>query len=623
MTRRRRRRPRTARRGRRHQPRRPARPARGGRRTGARKSPAAPAAPSVRRLARELGVDIRLRARHRPRRSHQHRRRPGIRAQDGAGRRRRRRGAARRRRRCPTSASGATVERKPMSNIRRKTAEHLATPGSVIPHVTQHDKADITALEALRKRYGAAGGEGRRQADGHRDRAEDRRRGDAASSRSSTRRSISRASEIVYKKSMHIGVAVDTAARPARAGHPRRRPEGHRPDLAEELAQASEKARAGKLVARRHAGRRLHDHQPRRHRRHVVHADRQLAGSRDPRHVARRAWSRCSNGDRRVRAAADAAAVAVLRSPRDRRRRRARASCAGSCEAFEQPFVHGALRHVPTVRAPRTSLASQSESVCPIIHTLVVIGAGPGGYAAAFYAADLGMQVTLVDPEQNPGGVCLYRGCIPSKALLHVAKLIDEAKHADAWGVTLRARRRSTSTRLRGFKEKVVDQLTGGLGQLAEAAQDHLRPGAWPRSATRSTLEITDDGGETGELDVRARDHRHRIAAGDGAGPVDRQPARDGLDRRARAARHPEDRCWSSAAATSASSWAASTPRSASKVTVVEMTDGLLPGADRDLVNILAKRIETICEAVLLKTKVVGDEGGRERASPSRSKAKA
>ena len=66
---------------------------------------------------------------------------------------------------------------------------------------------------------------------------------------------------------------------------------------------------------------------------------------------------------------------------------------------------------------------------------LAVLGAGPGGYAAAFYAADLGMQVALVDVEKNPGGVCLYRGCIPSKALLHVAKVIDEARHASAWGV--------------------------------------------------------------------------------------------------------------------------------------------------------------------------------------------
>ena len=66
---------------------------------------------------------------------------------------------------------------------------------------------------------------------------------------------------------------------------------------------------------------------------------------------------------------------------------------------------------------------------------IAVIGGGPGGYAAAFLAADLGMKVTLIDREQNPGGVCLYRGCIPSKALLHVAKLIDESRHAKNWGI--------------------------------------------------------------------------------------------------------------------------------------------------------------------------------------------
>jgi dihydrolipoamide dehydrogenase len=66
---------------------------------------------------------------------------------------------------------------------------------------------------------------------------------------------------------------------------------------------------------------------------------------------------------------------------------------------------------------------------------IAVIGGGPGGYAAAFLAADLGMKVTLIDPELNPGGVCLYRGCIPSKALLHVAKLIDESRHAKNWGI--------------------------------------------------------------------------------------------------------------------------------------------------------------------------------------------
>jgi len=66
---------------------------------------------------------------------------------------------------------------------------------------------------------------------------------------------------------------------------------------------------------------------------------------------------------------------------------------------------------------------------------LVILGGGPGGYAAAFYAADLGMDVTLVDLESNPGGVCLYRGCIPSKALLHMAKVLDDAKEAKEYGV--------------------------------------------------------------------------------------------------------------------------------------------------------------------------------------------
>jgi len=98
---------------------------------------------------------------------------------------------------------------------------------------------------------------------------------------------------------------------------------------------------------------------------------------------------------------------------------------------------------------------------------LVVIGAGPGGYAAAFYAADLGMQVALVDTELNPGGVCLYRGCIPSKALLHVAKVIGEAQHSPTWGVTF-SEPKIDVDKLRGYKEQVVSKLTGGLGQVTK-----------------------------------------------------------------------------------------------------------------------------------------------------------
>src|ERR1700746_4017216 len=98
---------------------------------------------------------------------------------------------------------------------------------------------------------------------------------------------------------------------------------------------------------------------------------------------------------------------------------------------------------------------------------IAVLGGGPGGYAAAFLAADLGMNVTLIDNEINPGGVCLYRGCIPSKAMLHIAKLLDEAKHAANWGIVFQPPKIELD-RVRAFKEGVVKKLTGGLGQLSK-----------------------------------------------------------------------------------------------------------------------------------------------------------
>src|SRR6202035_1656874 len=98
---------------------------------------------------------------------------------------------------------------------------------------------------------------------------------------------------------------------------------------------------------------------------------------------------------------------------------------------------------------------------------IAVVGGGPGGYAAAFLAADLGMTVTLIDQELNPGGVCLYRGCIPSKSLLHVAKVIDESRHAKSWGIEF-GQPKIDVERLRSFKENVVNKLTGGLGQLSK-----------------------------------------------------------------------------------------------------------------------------------------------------------
>ena len=104
---------------------------------------------------------------------------------------------------------------------------------------------------------------------------------------------------------------------------------------------------------------------------------------------------------------------------------------------------------------------------------VVVIGAGPGGYAAAFMAADLGLKTLIVDKEANPGGVCLYRGCIPSKALLHAAKVLTEAEEAASIGIEF-GEATIDVEKLANWKQSVVNKLTGGLGQLRKARKvDH------------------------------------------------------------------------------------------------------------------------------------------------------
>ena len=234
---------------------------------------------------------------------------------------------------------------------------------------------------------------------------------------------------------------------------------------------------------------------------------------------------------------------------------------------------------------------------------VVVIGAGPGGYAAAFYAADLGLQVALVDPAVNPGGVCLYRGCIPSKALLHVADVLNEAKHAEAWGVTFGAPKIDVA-RLRAFKTKVVNQLTGGLGQLSKQRKiTYIQGTAGFRDAR--TLEITREGQQapdtlTFEHAIIATGSRPSTLPG-----VTLQSPR--LMDSTSALEVPDVPASMLVVGGGYIGLELGTVYAAlgTKVTVVEMTAGLLPGADRDLVNILAKRVESMSEAVLLNTKVV------------------
>ncbi len=245
---------------------------------------------------------------------------------------------------------------------------------------------------------------------------------------------------------------------------------------------------------------------------------------------------------------------------------------------------------------------------------VVVIGAGPGGYAAAFRAADLGLSVALVDPAANPGGVCLFVGCIPSKALLHVAKLMGEAKHASAWGITY-GEPSIDLDKLRAFKTGVVQKLTGGLGQLSKQRKiTYVQGVASFVDRTSVRVDLTKGGTETLTFE-------HAIIA-TGSRPA----AVPGLSIES-------PRVMDSTAALELPD----IPRAllvvgggyialemgsvyaalGSRVTVVEMTPGLLPGADRDLVTVLSRRLEQSLHRVLLNTRVTGmvDTGSSVRVT--------
>ena len=232
---------------------------------------------------------------------------------------------------------------------------------------------------------------------------------------------------------------------------------------------------------------------------------------------------------------------------------------------------------------------------------LVVIGAGPGGYAAAFFAADLGMQVTLVDASPNPGGVCLYRGCIPSKALLHVAKILNEARHAANLGVSF-AEPSIDLDKVRAWKDGVVEKLTGGLGQLGKQRKLTYLQGRATIVDPRTTSVATAEGERTVAFE-------HAILA-TGSRPATIPGLPEGSDRVLDSTGALELRDVPKSLLVIGGGYIGlelGTVYAAlgSKVSVVEMTAGLLPGADRDLVNVLAKGVEAMCEAVLLNTKVV------------------
>jgi dihydrolipoamide dehydrogenase len=242
---------------------------------------------------------------------------------------------------------------------------------------------------------------------------------------------------------------------------------------------------------------------------------------------------------------------------------------------------------------------------------VVVLGGGPGGYAAAFLAADLGLEVTIVEADPRLGGTCLLRGCIPSKALLHVAKVISEAEEMIEWGVGF-PKPQLQVDRMRARKEQVIETLSGGLAQLAKRRKVRV-VNARGIFVDSPTLQLEGGDKSPSESERITIDHCNLAT-----GSVPAMPKQFKVS----------PRVMDSTGALALEDIPGSLlivgggyiglemgtvyAELGTAVTVVEMLDGLLPGADRDLVKPLEKRIRTKFAGVHLSTKVIEmkDAGG-------------
>ncbi|WP_349780396.1 dihydrolipoyl dehydrogenase [Xanthomonas sp. WHRI 7065] len=268
----------------------------------------------------------------------------------------------------------------------------------------------------------------------------------------------------------------------------------------------------------------------------------------------------------------------------------------------------------PSHRAPAEPAPSKpalaSGKPADIECKMVVLGAGPGGYTAAFRAADLGLDTVLIERYASLGGVCLNVGCIPSKALLHAAAVIDEVAHAGDFGVDF-GQPKITLDKLREYKEKVVGKLTGGLASMAKQRKVRTVTGV-ASFVSPNELEIVGDDGKTQLL----RFEHCIIAAGSQAVklpnfPWDDKRVMDSTD--ALELHDIPKTLLVVGGGIIGLEMATVYSALGSKVTVVEFMDQLMPGADKDLVKPLADRLKKQGVEVHLKTKatdVKADAGG-------------
>ncbi len=285
---------------------------------------------------------------------------------------------------------------------------------------------------------------------------------------------------------------------------------------------------------------------------------------------------------------------------------------ASTSAAIVPPFAKGGLggiSAVPQTVPTQSSVLSPQSLVKGDFHAeVVVLGAGPGGYTAAFRAADLGKQVILIERYDNLGGVCLNVGCIPSKALLHVAKVISEADDVTQHGVTF-SKPTIDIDKIRSWKESIIAKLTGGLTALAKQRKVQVIYGTAKFSSPNSLIVETQAGKKTVSFDNAI------IAAGSSVARIPGFPYDDPRLMDSTGALLLQDvpeRLLIIGGGIIGLEMATVYDALGSKISVVELADGLIPGVDRDLVRPLAKRIGKRYVAIYLKTKVTKIEALHE-----------
>lgn len=249
---------------------------------------------------------------------------------------------------------------------------------------------------------------------------------------------------------------------------------------------------------------------------------------------------------------------------------------------------------------PRAETAAPPRAQAPAgALELVVLGSGPGGYTAAFRAADLGLKVTLIERSAVLGGVCLNVGCIPSKALLHAAKVIEDAADMAANGIEFGAPKIDLD-RLRAWKNRVVGKLTGGLTLLAKQRKVEVLRGE-ARFTGRHTLELRSAQG-TRQIDFQ----QCIIAAGSESARLPGLPDDERIIDSTGALELPAGckRLLVVGGGIIGLEMACVYDALGTQVTVVELSEGLMPGTDRDLVRVLQRRIEKRYAGIFVKTRV-------------------